>query len=125
MRKTKTMTSKKDAFFALASRPLRSTQVMVEGEVFTLRELSEADASEMEVAMQTKDGKFDFARHRMLLVTYSLVDDDGKRIVDNWEQLKAFPRSIIGRLYEACLELSKYDEKEIRDLSKKSGEAES
>ena len=118
------MSSKKDAFFALASRPLRSTQVLVEGEVFTLRELSEADASEMEIAMQTKEGKFDFSRHRMLLVSYSLVDDDNNRIIDNWEQLKGFPRSIVGRLYEACLELSRYDEKEIRDLSKKSGEAE-
>lgn len=118
------MTSKKDAFFALANRPLRTTQVMIDGDVFTLRELNEADASEMEVAMQTKDGRFDYARHRMLLVTYSLVDDEGKRIVDSWEQLKSFPRSIVGRLYEACLDLSKYDEKEIRDLAKKSGEAE-
>jgi hypothetical protein len=114
-----TMTSKRDAFFALASRPLRTTQTTIDGEVFTLRELSEADASEMEVAMQSKDGRFEYARHRMLLVAYSLIDDDGNRIVESWERLKPVPRSIVGKLYEACLSLSKYDESEIKDLAKK------
>lgn len=116
--------SKRDAFFALASRPLRTTNVSIGGEVFTLRELSEADASEMEVKMQTKDGKFDFARHRMLLVSYSLIDENGKRIVDDWTQLQPFPRLIIGKLYEACLDLSRYQESEIEDLAKKSNAAE-
>ena len=114
------MTNRRDAFFALAARPLRTTQTTIDGEVFTLRELSEADASEMEIAMQSKDGKFEYARHRMLLVSYSLIDDDGNRIVDDWEQLKPVPRSIVGKLYEACLSLSKYDESEIKDLAKKS-----
>ena len=116
-------TNKRDAFFALASRPLRTTQTTIDGEVFTLRELSEADASEMEISMQAKDGKWEFSRHRMLLVSYSLIDDEGNRIVDSWEQLKPVPRSIVGRLYEACLSLSKYDESEIKDLAKKSERA--
>ena len=116
--------SKRDAFFALASRPLRTLEITIAGEVFTLRELSEADASEMEVKMQTKDGKFDFARHRMLLVAYSLIDENGKRIVDDWTQLQPFSRQIIGRLYEKCLELSRYEESEIENLAKKSNKAE-
>ena len=116
-------TNKRDAFFALASRPLRTTQTTIDGEVFTLRELSEADASEMEISMQAKDGKWEYSRHRMLLVSYSLIDDEGNRIVDSWEQLKPVPRSIVGRLYEACLSLSKYDESEIKDLAKKSERA--
>jgi hypothetical protein len=76
----------------------------------------------MEIKMQTKQG-WDVSRHRMLMVSYSLIDDDGNRIIEDWEQLKNAPRSLIGPLYEACLSLSKYDESEISELAKKSERA--
>lgn len=115
--------SKRDAFFKLGNRPLRTATVEVCGESFTVRELSEADAAEMEIKMQV-GGKWDFTRHRRLLVSYSLIDEDGKRIVEDSDELKSFPKNIVGKIYEAALEVSQYDESEIEALAKKSSEAE-
>ena len=115
--------SKRDAFFKLGNRPLRTATVEVCGESFTVRELSEADAAEMEVKMQV-GGKWDFTRHRRLLVAYSLIDDDNNRIVTDADELKSFPKAIVGKIYEAALQLSEYDESEIEALAKKSSEAE-
>lgn len=115
--------SKRDAFFKLGNRPLRTATVEVCGESFTVRELSEADAAEMEVKMQV-GGKWDFTRHRRLLVSYSLIDDNNERIVKDADELKSFPKAIVGKIYEAALEVSQYDESEIEALAKKSSEAE-
>lgn len=115
--------SKRDAFFKLGNRPLRTATVEVCGESFTVRELSEADAAEMEVKMQVS-GKWDFTRHRRLLVSYSLIDDNNERIVKDADELKSFPKAIVGKIYEAALEVSQYDESEIEALAKKSSEAE-
>lgn len=115
--------SKRDAFFKLGNRPLRTATVDVCGESFTVRELSEADAAEMEVKMQV-GGKWDFTRHRRLLVSYSLIDDNNERIVKDADELKSFPKAIIGKIYEAALEVSQYDESEIEALAKKSSEVE-
>lgn len=115
--------SKRDAFFKLGNRPLRTASVDVCGESFTVRELSEADAAEMEVKMQV-GGKWDFTRHRRLLVSYSLIDDNNERIVKDADELKSFPKAIVGKIYEAALEVSQYDESEIEALAKKSSEAE-
>jgi hypothetical protein len=98
------MSSELDRFLAAASRPLRTKEVRVGAETFTLRELSDFDASEMEVAMQSGE-KFDFAKHRRLLVSYCLGP---------------IPRPTIGKLYEECLKLSEYDAGEIEALAKKS-----
>lgn len=114
--------SKRDAFFKLGNRPLRTATVDVCGESFTVRELSEADAAEMEVKMQV-GGKWDFTRHRRLLVSYSLIDDNNERIVKDADELKSFPKAIVGKIYEAALEVSQYDESEIEALAKKSSEA--
>ena len=114
--------SKRDAFFKLGNRPLRTATVEVCGESFTVRELSEADAAEMEVKMQV-GGKWDFTRHRRLLVSYSLIDDNNERIVKDADELKSFPKAIVGKIYEAALEVSQYDESEIEALAKKSSEA--
>jgi hypothetical protein len=73
----------------------------------------------MEVAMQSGD-KFDFAKHRRLLVSYCLVGSDGERIVKDPEVLGPIPRPILGKLYEECLKLSDYDAGEIEALAKKS-----
>lgn len=117
------MTNKRDAFFKLGNRPLRTATVEVCGESFTVRELSEADAAEMEVKMQV-GGKWDFTRHRRLLVSYSLIDDNNERIVKDADELKSFPKAIVGKIYEAALEVSQYDESDIEALAKKSNEAE-
>ena len=117
------MTNKREVFFKLGNRPLKTATVEVGGESFTVRELSEADAAEMEVKMQV-GGKWDFTRHRRLLVSYSLIDDDNKRIVEDSDELKSFPKSLVGKIYEAALEVSHYDESEIEALAKKSSEAE-
>jgi hypothetical protein len=113
------MSSELDRFLAAASRPLRTKEVRVGAETFTLRELSDFDASEMEVAMQSGE-KFDFAKHRRLLVSYCLVGTDGERIVKDPEVLGPIPRPTIGKLYEECLKLSEYDAGEIEALAKKS-----
>ena len=113
------MSSELDRFLAAASRPLRTIEIRIGSEVFMLRELCEADAADMEVAMQTGD-KFDFAKHRRLLVSYCLVGNDGERIVKDSDALKPLPRNTIGKLYEQALKLSDYDAGEIEALAKKS-----
>jgi hypothetical protein len=113
------MSSELDRFLAAASRPLRTIEIRIGSEVFTLRELCESDAADMEVQMQSGD-KFDFAKHRRLLVSYCLVGKDGERIVKDSDSLKPLPRQTIGKLYEEALKLSEYDAKEIEALAKKS-----
>ena len=115
--------SKRDSLFRLGGRPLKTATVEVYGESFTVRELSEADAAEMEVKMQV-GGKVDFTRHRRLLVSYSLIDDDGNRIIQDPDELKSFPKAVVGKIYEAALEVSEYNESDIEALAKKSSEAE-
>jgi hypothetical protein len=115
--------SELDRFLAAASRPLRTIEIRIGSEVFMLRELCESDAANMEVSMQS-GGKFDFAKHRRLLVSYSLVGADGERIVKDSDALKHLPKSIIGKLYEEALKLSDYDAGEIEALAKKSDASE-
>ena len=117
------MMSKRDNLFRLGSRPLKTATVEVYGESFTVRELSEADAAEMEVKMQI-GGKVDFTRHRRLLVAYSLIGDDGNRIIQDPDELKSFPKAIVGKIYEAALEVSEYNESDIEALAQKSSEVE-
>lgn len=136
MRKgSKTMTSKREAFLAMASRPLRTKDVTIGDQTFSIREISEADASEMEIRMQTKDRTWAVERHRALLVAYSLIDENGQLILtddvdqsgkvttQNWEKIRGAAKSLIAPLYAACLDLSDYDEREINDLAKKSERA--
>ena len=130
------MTSKREAFLAMASRPLRTKDVTIGDQVFTVREISEADASEMEIRMQSKGGAWEVNRHRALLVAYSLIDENGdliltddidengKVVKQNWEKIRGSVKSLIAPLYAACLDLSDYDEREINDLAKKSERAE-
>ncbi len=117
------MSSELDRFLAAASRPLRTIEIRIGSELFTLRELCESDAADMEVSMQSGD-KFDFAKHRRLLVSYCLVGADGERIVKDSDTLKPLPKSIIGKLYEQALNLSEYDAGEIEALAKKSDASE-
>jgi len=130
------MTSKREAFLAMASRPLRTKDVTIGDQTYTIREISEADASEMEIRMQTKDRRWAIERHRALMVAYSLIDENGEKILQddvdengkvikqNWEKIRDSAKSLIAPLYEACLDLSDYDESEINSLAKKSQRAE-
>lgn len=127
--------SSREAFLAMASRELRTKQVSIGDQVFTVREISEADASEMEIRMQTKDRTWAVERHRALLVAYSLIDEQGQLILtddvdasgkvikQNWEKIRGSAKSLVAPLYAACLDLSDYDESEINALAKKSERA--
>jgi hypothetical protein len=114
------MSNIEDEFFALVERPLNTKPVLVNGKEYVLHELSEGDAAEMEVAMQDKKGKYEWARHRRVLVSYCLRDKEGNRVISDPDRLKSVPNQIVGKLYEDCLALSSYDAKEIEDLVKKS-----
>jgi hypothetical protein len=116
------MSNIEDEFFALVERPLNTKPVLVNGKEYVLHELSEGDAAEMEVAMQS-GGKYEWSRHRRVLVSYCLRDIEGNRVISDPERLKSVPNQIVGKLYEDCLALSKYDAKEIEDLVKKSDPA--
>jgi len=127
--------SNREAFLAMASRELRTKQVPIGDQVFTVREISEADASEMEIRMQTKDRTWAVERHRALLVAYSLIDESGQLILtddidekgkvtkQNWEKIRGSAKSLVAPLYAACLDLSDYDESEINAPAKKSERA--
>jgi hypothetical protein len=117
------MTTSKERFWKLAKRELKTDSVTVEGETFSVREMSEADAADLEVKLQDKEGKIDYTRHRRLVVALCLVDEDGNRIVDNPDDLKDCPKKVIGAIYERALELSNYDKTEVKSLAKKSDEA--
>jgi hypothetical protein len=116
------MSNIEDEFFALVERPLNTKPVLVNGKEYVLHELSEGDAAEMEVAMQS-GGKYEWSRHRRVLVSYCLRDKEGNRVIGDPDRLKSVPNQIVGKLYEDCLALSSYDAKEIDDLVKKSDPA--
>lgn len=113
------MSKLEDEFLALVDRPFNTKEVLVGGKPYILTELSEGDAAEMEVAMQS-GGKYDFSRHRRLMVAYCLRDLEGNRVISDPERLKGVAKKIVGKLYEDCLTLSSYDAKEVEDLVKKS-----
>ena len=116
------MSNLEDEFFALVERPLNTKPVLVNGKEYVLHELSEGDSAEMEVAMQS-GGKYEWSRHRRVLVSYCLRDKEGNRVISDPDRLKSVPNQIVGKLYEDCLALSKYDAKEIEELVKKSDPA--
>ena len=116
------MSNLEDEFFSLVERPLNTKPVLVNGKEYVLHELSEGDAAEMEVAMQS-GGKYEWSRHRRVLVSYCLRDKEGNRVISDPDRLKSVPNQIVGKLYEDCLALSKYDAKEIEELVKKSDPA--
>lgn len=115
--------SNKQAFLSIANRPLKTDSITIEGYTFKIRELSEGDAAKMEIEMQDGKGKFDYTRHRRLMVAYSLIDEAGNRLIDNPDELSGCAKTIISAVYERCLALSDYDPKEVESLVKKSGEA--
>ena len=115
------MSSQED-FLALAKRNLAVEPVTVKAKQYYIHELSEADAANMEVELQTKKG-YDWTAHRRVMVAYCLRDESGRRVITDPNVLKDLPRSVVGPLYDQCLEINKYDQGEIEALAKKSERA--
>jgi hypothetical protein len=111
------MTSSKAEFWEIANRPKRDGSVEIDGKSFRLREMSEAEAAELEVKLQDKSGKIDWTKHRRLVVHYCLVDADGNRIVDKPDDLASVGKSLISRLYEKACHVNDYIASELEELS--------
>jgi hypothetical protein len=120
------MTSSKAEFWEIANRPRREGFVSLEGKQFRLVEMTEQDASELEIKLQDKNGKIDWMKHRRLTVAYCLLDAEGNRIVDNPDDLAKLGKTFISKLYDKALQVNDYVASELEELSlaKKSGEAE-
>jgi hypothetical protein len=96
--------------------------VIYKGKPFRLRELTEEEGVDYELALQDKKGKFDIARMRRALIAYCLVDDDGNRVFDDPDKLKTMRRSLASFLFQRCQALNNYDENELEGLIKNSEE---
>ena len=114
--------SNQDEFLSLTRRDLAVEPVAVNGQQYYIHELSESDAANMEVELQTKKG-YDWTAHRRVMVAYCLRDDSGQRVIADPNVLKDLPRSVVGPLYDRCCEINQYDQGEIEALAKKSERA--
>lgn len=112
------MAINKDAFLALCKRELKTTTVVIDGNEFRLREMSEAEGAEYELSLQDDKGKIDFSGARRKMLSLMLVDDDGNRLVDNADDLKSLSRSIAGQLFDAAQKLNSYQPNEVDSLVK-------
>ena len=108
----------REKLLAMMQEPLRQKIVTVNGCDYCIREMTEEQGTEYELELQSKDGKFDFSKSRRLLISKMLVDDSGNLIVESESELKRMPRSVAGALYEECLQLNRYDAKEVKALVK-------
>lgn len=107
---------------SLLAEPLREKVIAIGGINFRLREMTEEQSTQYELALQDK-GKYDWARARRAMIAMMLVDDAGNRIVQDESQLKTMPRSIAGRLFDECQSLNRYEPNEVKDLIKNSDAA--
>lgn len=108
---------------ALLTAPLREKVVAIGELKFRLREMTEEQATQYELALQDKTGKYNWARARRAMIALMLVDDNGNRVVTDENQLKSLPRSIAGKLFDECQSLNRYEANEVKDLIKNSDEA--
>lgn len=107
------------------SKPLREEVFVIDGFEWRLRQMTEEQGTEYELALQNKKGQIDFSKARRLMISLMLIDENGQRVSDKEEDFKKLPRAIAGELFSKCQELNSYDKGEIEDLVKKSEEAES
>ena len=121
------MTISREEFAEFLTEPLREKTVSVQTakgiKEFRLLEMSEAVGAEYEIACQS-NGKYDFAKARREMVALMLVDDNGERLVKSGDDIRALGLGRINKLWEACLELNSYSEKDITDITKNSEGAE-
>jgi hypothetical protein len=103
---------------SLLAEPLREKVVAIGDLKFRLREMTEEQSTQYELALQDKSGRYDWARARRAMIAMMLVDDAGNRVVQDESQLKTLPRSIAGRLFDECQSLNRYEPNEVRDLIK-------
>lgn len=113
----------RDEFFALLEKPLKESRIEIDGKQYRLREMSEDDSANYELALQDKTGKYNFSRARRAMIAQMLLDDDGNRIIENEAELKPFGRSLTGALYDECQKLNSYKDGEVKALVKNSDEA--
>jgi hypothetical protein len=117
------MTIDKESFFSLIAKPLREKVVEVDGNSFRLREMTEEQNTQYELALQDKKGGFDYTKARRTMIALMLVDDAGNRIIDDESQIKQMPRSLAGVLFDECQRLNRYEPGEVKALVKNSDEA--
>jgi len=109
----------KDGFASLLAQPLRRRTVVLNDIPFLVQEMTESEGAKYEIALQT-NGKVDMNKARREMLALMLIDADGNKLVDSGDQLMQLPLSYASPIWEACLELNRYSEKEIKDLVKNS-----
>jgi hypothetical protein len=112
-----------DSLADVLGMPMQERTVMYEGREYRLREMNEEEGIAYELDLQDKKGKFDIKKMRRTLIAHCWVGPDGKRLVQDAEQLKTLRRSLAGFLFDECQKLNRYDEGELEGLVKNSEEA--
>lgn len=118
------MSVSRDEFFDIIDQPLPEKVIAFAGKEYRLRAMTEEAGCDYEVELSS-NGKWDIKKARRAMIAAMLIDDDGERICTSESQLKKMPRALAGALYEACLELNNYQQKEVDDLIKNSEPVES
>jgi len=109
----------KAEFEALLAEPLRTKVVIVNEKEFRVREMTESQGADYELALQT-NGKTDMNKARRAMLAIMLIDSEGNRICESGDQLLNLPLSYASPIWDVCLELNRYSEKEIKQLVKNS-----
>lgn len=109
----------KTEFEALLAEPLRTRVVIVNEREFRVQEMTEGQGAEYELSLQT-NGKTDMNKARRAMLAIMLVDSEGNRLAQSGDQLLGLPLSYASPIWEVCLELNRYSEKEIKQLVKNS-----
>ena len=107
-------------FLALKEIPLQTKEVVIDGRVWLIKEMTEEEGTDYELSLQRKDGSFDIKKARRELVSRMLVDESGVRIVESESELKSLSRGLIGALFDECSKLTRYEQGEIETIVKKS-----
>jgi len=112
----------REQFLAKTSR--RYKDLSVNGDSYRIQSLTELERTEYEIALQGKKG-FAFEKARRLFVCKTLVDADGKRLLEDndEEQLKNVDGGLVGLLYEEAQAHCGYKKDEIEELVKNSEKA--
>lgn len=113
------MTISKEELESWLAEPRQRKTVSIATREFVIQAMNEDDGASYEIALQV-NGKSDFQRARREMLSIMLVDDSGTRLTKNGDALKAMPLGVANYLWEQCLEMNRYSEKEIKQLVKNS-----
>jgi hypothetical protein len=114
------MTMNKDDFKALLSKPLTVKPVEVCGMKFHLKKLTEEQGIKRDLAVQTKEGEFQWEKFRRVTLSLMLCDEHGASLVDDAEELKSLDLELADGLWSAAKELLGIRSKEVSSETKKS-----